>query len=188
VTYNLTVTNNGPLLLRASMSKTCSRLASPSSAAPLPTAASASLHLPARQYPCRPVQDHHHRCQVDSSLPAGTQLTNTATAFTDSPDPNSGNNTASASSTVQTSADVSVTKVDLQDPVGLPKASSTSLFVTITASPMPRTWSPPITLGANLTSPVPALAAPIPARPSPAPLAHSPRPSPSSSPSRLATR
>jgi len=45
-------------------------------------------------------------------------LTNTATAFSDTPDGNPANNTDSAVTTVQSSADLRVSKVDLSDPVG----------------------------------------------------------------------
>jgi uncharacterized repeat protein (TIGR01451 family) len=89
--------------------------------------------------------------QVDSSLPAGTQLTNTATAFSDSPDPNSGNNTASASSTVQTSADITVTKVDLQDPVGPTEGFLYELVVTNNGLSDAQNVVATDTLGANLT-------------------------------------
>ena len=53
--------------------------------------------------------------QVGSSV-TGT-LTNTATVFSDSPDPIITNNSASAQTGMTTSADVSVSKVDLTDPV-----------------------------------------------------------------------
>ncbi len=54
---------------------------------------------------------------VDASVPGGTVLTNTATVFSDSPDPDTNDRTDTATTTVATSADVSVTKVDLTDPV-----------------------------------------------------------------------
>lgn len=47
---------------------------------------------------------------VDSAVANGTVVTNTATASTDSVDPNSNNNSASASTTIGTQADVGVTK------------------------------------------------------------------------------
>ena len=55
---------------------------------------------------------------VDPSVPDGTTLTNTATVFSDSPDPDDDDRSDFAETTVATSADVSVSKVDLSDPVG----------------------------------------------------------------------
>ena len=89
--------------------------------------------------------------QVDSDIPVGTQLTNTATVFSDSPDPNSGNNSATASSTVQTSADVRVTKVDLQDPVGPTEGFLYEIVVTNSGPSDALNVVATDTLGANLT-------------------------------------
>ena len=47
---------------------------------------------------------------VATSTPNGTVITNTATVSSDSADPNTSNNTSSASTTISTSADVSVAK------------------------------------------------------------------------------
>ena len=55
---------------------------------------------------------------VDAAVAEGTVLTNTATVFSDSPDPDANDRSDTAATTVSTSADVSVTKVDLTDPVG----------------------------------------------------------------------
>ena len=89
--------------------------------------------------------------QVGSNIPAGTQLTNTATVFSDSPDPNAGNNSASATSTVQTSADVKVTKVDLQDPVGPTEGFVYEIVVTNSGPSDAQNVVATDTLGANLT-------------------------------------
>lgn len=54
---------------------------------------------------------------VDPSVAAGTVLSNTATATSATADPDSSNNAPTATTTVATSADLSVTKVDTPDPV-----------------------------------------------------------------------
>ncbi len=56
--------------------------------------------------------------RVNPDVADGTVLTNTATVFSDTPDPVSGNNSDPATTTISTLADVAVTKVDLTDPVG----------------------------------------------------------------------
>jgi uncharacterized repeat protein (TIGR01451 family) len=53
---------------------------------------------------------------VGSDVPPGT-ITNMAQVFSDSTDPDDTNNQATAESTVETSADLSISKVDLKDPV-----------------------------------------------------------------------
>ncbi|MCB0023356.1 MAG: DUF11 domain-containing protein, partial [Caldilinea sp.] len=56
---------------------------------------------------------------VNASVPAGTVLTNTASAFTDgvTPDPNLANNQASVATTIATAATLRATKVALNNPV-----------------------------------------------------------------------
>ncbi|HEV7767757.1 MAG TPA: ExeM/NucH family extracellular endonuclease [Thermoanaerobaculia bacterium] len=54
---------------------------------------------------------------VSSSVAAGTVISNSATATSGSSDPNSGNETGTATTTVAGSADLSVTKTDSPDPV-----------------------------------------------------------------------
>jgi uncharacterized repeat protein (TIGR01451 family) len=54
---------------------------------------------------------------VASSTPAGTVVSNTATASSETPDPNPGHESGTATTTVGASADLSVTKVDTPDPV-----------------------------------------------------------------------
>ena len=55
--------------------------------------------------------------KVNSSAASGSTITNSATAATATVDPTSGNNTGTATTTVQTSADLAVTKSDSPDPV-----------------------------------------------------------------------
>jgi uncharacterized repeat protein (TIGR01451 family) len=54
---------------------------------------------------------------VDPSVPVGTVLSNTATLTSTTPDPDTGDLTATETTTVGTSADLSVTKDDAADPV-----------------------------------------------------------------------
>ena len=68
--------------------------------------------------------------KVDASVPDGTVLTNTASAASATADPNGANNSASATSTVAGSADLSVVKTDSPDPV----AAGGDLTYTITAT------------------------------------------------------
>jgi uncharacterized repeat protein (TIGR01451 family) len=68
---------------------------------------------------------------VNAATANGTVITNTATASSNTTDPNGGNNSATATSTVNvTSADVSVTKVDNPDPVN----AGSNITYTITAN------------------------------------------------------
>ena len=53
---------------------------------------------------------------VNAVTPAGTVISNTATAASTTPDPVPANNSATATTTVATGADVSVTKTDSPDP------------------------------------------------------------------------
>jgi uncharacterized repeat protein (TIGR01451 family) len=55
--------------------------------------------------------------KVDPTVAAGTVISNTLTASSTTPDPTTGNESATATTTVATSADLSVTKVDTPDPV-----------------------------------------------------------------------
>jgi len=54
---------------------------------------------------------------VTASTPSGTTITNSAVGATVTTDPTPGNNTGTATTTVQTSADLAVTKSDSPDPV-----------------------------------------------------------------------
>src|SRR5262249_2040431 len=55
--------------------------------------------------------------KVGSNIPDGTTISNNATAATTTTDPTSGNNTGTATTTVQARADLAVTKSDSPDPV-----------------------------------------------------------------------
>src|SRR5262249_21406291 len=55
--------------------------------------------------------------KVGSNIPDGTTISNSATAATTTTDPTSGNNTGTATTTVQARADLAVTKSDSPDPV-----------------------------------------------------------------------
>lgn len=85
---------------------------------------------------------------VDPSVSAGTEITNTAAAFSDSPDPNPENEVGNATTTVAASADLSVTKVDDPDPV----PAGTPLSYTITVS----NGGPSYAAGASLSDTLPA--------------------------------
>ena len=67
---------------------------------------------------------------VDPAVAGGTAITNTASATTDTPDPNAANNTATASTTVATGPDVALTKTDSPDPV----TAGNNLTYTLTAA------------------------------------------------------
>ncbi|MBI4751829.1 MAG: DUF11 domain-containing protein, partial [Acidobacteria bacterium] len=64
---------------------------------------------------------------VDGSTAAGTVVTNTATAASVTTDPNSGNNSGMATTTIQVQTDLAVTKSDSPDPV----TAGTNLTYTI---------------------------------------------------------
>jgi uncharacterized repeat protein (TIGR01451 family) len=55
--------------------------------------------------------------QVTQNVTAGTVLSNTAAISSATPDPNSGNNSDTATTTVSTASDMQITKVDTPDPV-----------------------------------------------------------------------
>lgn len=67
---------------------------------------------------------------VDPSVAAGTIISNTATVASATSDPNTGNESATATTTVATSADLSVTKSDTPDPVN----AGANLTYTITVN------------------------------------------------------
>ncbi|HZF09807.1 MAG TPA: ExeM/NucH family extracellular endonuclease [Thermoanaerobaculia bacterium] len=67
---------------------------------------------------------------VDPSVASGTVLSNTATASSATSDPNPGNESGTATTTVAASADLSVTKVDTPDPV----TAGNNLTYTITVT------------------------------------------------------
>src|SRR5439155_17485566 len=54
---------------------------------------------------------------VDNSVPGGSTLSDTVVASTSTPDPSSGNDSASTTTTVQPNADVAITSSDSPDPV-----------------------------------------------------------------------
>ncbi|HJQ27569.1 MAG TPA: HYR domain-containing protein [Blastocatellia bacterium] len=55
--------------------------------------------------------------KVDANTASGTVISNSATAATTTTDPTAGNNTGTATTTIQTEADLAVTKSDSPDPV-----------------------------------------------------------------------
>jgi len=67
---------------------------------------------------------------VDAGVANGTVISNTATVATTTTDPNSGNESATATTTVAASADLSLTKVDVADPV----SAGNNITYTITAT------------------------------------------------------
>src|SRR5262249_15441674 len=67
---------------------------------------------------------------VNAATPVGTTLTNTATGFAGTSDPNTANNTATQTTSVIAQADLSVTKTDSPDPV----IAGTNLTYTITVT------------------------------------------------------
>jgi uncharacterized repeat protein (TIGR01451 family) len=85
---------------------------------------------------------------VGPSVTAGTVLSNTATASSVTSDPNSGNESGTATTTVATSADLSVTKVDTPDPV----TAGTNLIYTITVN----NAGPSSAAGVSLSDTLPA--------------------------------
>ncbi|MEO8033937.1 MAG: hypothetical protein ABI837_05850, partial [Acidobacteriota bacterium] len=86
---------------------------------------------------------------TNPALTAGTTITNTATVSASTPDPNMGNQSGSATTTVGApSADLSVTKVATPDPV----VAGTNLTYTITAT----NAGPSNAAGATLTDGLPA--------------------------------
>lgn len=85
---------------------------------------------------------------VSPSVAAGTVLSNTATATSDTGEGNPGNESATATTTVATSADLSVTKVEDSDPV----TAGTNLTYTITVSNAGPSYAASVTL----SDPLPA--------------------------------
>ena len=69
--------------------------------------------------PARDVQVVRVRVRVDSSMPDGATITNTVTGHSDTPDPipDPHSNTGSSTTTIDTQADLEVTKADTPDPV-----------------------------------------------------------------------
>ncbi len=67
---------------------------------------------------------------IDSAVVSGTVLSNTAAATSVTGDPNAANNSATATTTVVASADLSITKLDTPDPVSA--GSNVSYTITIT--------------------------------------------------------
>ena len=138
ITYQITITNNGP-----------SNAASASFSDPLPagttfvslsTTGSWSCGTPAvgangtvtctnPSFPTT-VDFFTLVVAVDPSVAAGTVLSNIATMSSATTDPNSGNSSATATTTVAASADLSVTKVDTPDPV----TAGNNLTYTITVN------------------------------------------------------
>ncbi len=71
---------------------------------------------------------------VDSGVANGTLVTNTATVFSDTPDPVTSNNSDTAATTVNALALLTVSKHDLVDPVGLGELLAYEIVVTNTGS------------------------------------------------------
>ncbi len=72
--------------------------------------------------------------KVDAGVASGTIVTNTATVFSDTPDPVSANNTDTAGTTVTTAAALAVSKRDLTDPVNAGELLMYQIQVTNTGS------------------------------------------------------
>src|SRR5436190_1755289 len=85
---------------------------------------------------------------VDASTPQGYNLQNTATISSTTDDPIPGNNSSSISTTVQTQADLSITKADSPDPV----TAGNNLSYTITVT----NGGPSFARSVQVTDPVPA--------------------------------
>jgi uncharacterized repeat protein (TIGR01451 family) len=137
ITYTITVTNAGPsnsasVTLNDTMpaGTTLAFLAAPGAwVCPLPPASGpvvcthASLPVGTSVFTLKVI--------VDPSTTAGTVLTNTATVSSSATsDPNSGNDVDTATTTVATSADISVTKVDTPDPVNAGNQITYTITVT----------------------------------------------------------
>ncbi len=134
ITYTVTVTNAGPsnaasvtLTDTTPSGTTFAFLAAPGAwVCPVPPASGpvvcthASLPVGTSVFTIKVI--------VDPSTAAGTVLTNTAVVSAATSDPNPGNESAMATTTVAASADLSVTKVDTPDPV----TAGTNLTYTIT--------------------------------------------------------
>lgn len=72
------------------------------------------------------------RAVVGSDVVSGTLLENRATAFTDTPDPNSDNDTDTVSNTAASLASLQIAKQDLSDPVGQEEVLVYAIAVTNT--------------------------------------------------------
>jgi uncharacterized repeat protein (TIGR01451 family) len=86
--------------------------------------------------------------QIDPATASGTVLSNTGTLSSATTDPNSGNNSDTATTTVATSADLQVTKVDTPDPV----TAGNNLTYTITVT----NAGPSLASSVSLTDSLPA--------------------------------
>jgi uncharacterized repeat protein (TIGR01451 family) len=86
--------------------------------------------------------------RVDRSVPAGTVITNTATVTAATADPNLGNESGVATTTVDAAADLAVTKADSPDPVTI----GNNITYTITVDNI----GPSNAASATLTDPIPA--------------------------------
>ncbi len=88
---------------------------------------------------------------VDSGVADGTVATNTATVFSDTPDPVTSNNSDTAATTVNALALLTVSKHDLTDPVGLGELLAYEIVVTNSGSSDAQNVSITDVLDANTT-------------------------------------
>ena len=72
---------------------------------------------------------------VPASTPKGTMISNTSTVSSDDTDPNTANNSATQMTTVDTQADLTVTKADLPDPVFISQSDITYTITVTNAGP-----------------------------------------------------
>ncbi|OAI39757.1 hypothetical protein AYO38_07075 [bacterium SCGC AG-212-C10] len=125
ITYSITVSNAGPsdaqnwnladTLPAGTSLVSITQTSGPPAGGPLPAGASATATLIVK---------------VAANVPSGTVLTNSVSPSSTTPDPNAANNAGTATTTVVTSADVSITKTDSPDPV----VASENLTYTVTVS------------------------------------------------------
>ncbi|HEX9636809.1 MAG TPA: DUF11 domain-containing protein [Acidobacteriota bacterium] len=144
ITYTVTVTNNGPSTAMSAM------LSDPipsgttfvSATTPMgwtrtdgvPVGGTGTLTFTNPSFANAEVSMFTIVVSVNASAADGAMITNMATATSDTPDTNTGNNTGSATTTVDRQADLSVTKSDDPDPVA-PGANLTYTIEVSNAGP-----------------------------------------------------